>query len=139
MGKVSTALGLGTSLEYDGQTYNISPWTYRIQGEFEKYMERKAVETFKLLSECMTPEERAVELAALRREIVSGEYSFGSDTIARALNSVGHLTYLFYLMLKPNHPEMTVDKAGEIVSSNLGEMMDKIAEANADPLKTPTV
>lgn len=133
MGKVAAALGLGTSFEVNGKTYSLSPWTYKIQGEFEKYLERKAVEAFQAVAPLMTPEERAHELKALRQEITGGEYSFGSDAVAKALNSVVHLTYLFYLMLRPNHPEMTLELAGELVSANMADAMAKIAEANADP------
>lgn len=139
MGKVAAALGLGSSLTYKDKVYNISPWTYRIQGEFEKYLERTMMETYKLMAPYMSEQERKEELGKIRKEIVSGEYTFGSDTVAKALGSLPHLTYLLYLMMRVNHPEITVDLAGEIVQAQMGEVMDKMAEANADPSTTTQV
>ena len=133
MGKVAAALGQGSTLEHGGKTYTLSPWTYKIQGEFERYLEDHLFQVYKRMSPYMTAEERKEELAKIRKEVTSGEYTFGSDLVARALSSLPHLTHLLYLMLRVNHPEVDKDLAAKIVDGQLEDVMAKMAEANADP------
>lgn len=137
MGKVAAALGMGTTIDFEGKTYKLSPWTYKIQGEFERYLEDHLYQVYKRMAPLMTPQERLVELGKIRQEVVSGQYTFGSEVVAQALTSLPHLTHLLYLMIRVAHPEVDKELVGRIVDAQMEEVMAKMAEANADPSTPP--
>lgn len=133
MGKTAAALGQGTTMVHNGKTYYLSPWTYKIQGTFERYIEAEVRQAYKEMAPFMTADERKEELAKIRKEIATGVYTFGSTEMAECLQSLRHLKYLLFLMLQPNHPEMTVELASEITDAQMEEVMAAMAQANADP------
>ena len=137
MGKVAAALGIGPKFTHEGKDYTLAPWTYKVQAEFERYLEDHAQQVLKRMQHLFSPEEFLEEKRALRKEITSGKYTFGSDAVAEALTSLPHLTQLFYLMLKGNHPEVTRDLVAKMVEGQMEEVMSKMAEANADPSTPP--
>lgn len=138
MGEINTALGGGSEFEYEGKVYKISPWSYKIQGEFERYLEREAYQSLSRLRSLIGEEDYKDQLNRLNRDITGGVYSFGSDVVARALSNTKHLTYLLFLQLKPSHRDITLEKVDEMVKKQLEEIVLKMGEANADPTQTPT-
>lgn len=133
MGKVAAALGMGTKLTHKGVEYTLSPWTYEVQGKFERYLEDYVLQVHRRMKPYMSEDEYRDELKKIRWEIASGEYTFGGDNVAKALGALPHLTHLLYLMLKGAHPEATPALAAEIVEGQMEEVMAKMADANADP------
>lgn len=139
MGQISNVLGLGSELEYKDKKYVLSPWTYLIQGQFERYLEFEAVKALNNMKAFLTEDEYRTELRQLRREITDKEYSFGSDRVAAALANPPHLRQLLFLMLKPNHPEVTLELAAEILVNELEHAYEAITAANPTTATEPTV
>lgn len=133
MGQVSAALAQGSNITFEGKEYVLSPWTYNIQAEFERYLEDYVIQVYKRLAPVMTPDERREELKRIRQEIASGEYTFGSELVAKALTSLPHLKHLLFLMLRAKQPDVTPDLVGRMVDAQHEEVMAKMAEANVDP------
>lgn len=138
MGQVSAALAQGSNITFEGREFILAPWTYNIQAEFERYLEDYVIQVYKRLAPVMTPDERREELKKIRQEIAAGEYTFGSDMVAKALTSMPHLKHLLYLMLRVKQPDVTPDLVGRLVDAQQEEVMAKMAEANADPSQTTT-
>ena len=139
MGQIARALGLGSKFEHRGHTYTVAPWTYEVQGEMELYLEAEAVKALRRLRTAgvLSEEEFQTQLKETRRDIVNGEYTFGSESVARALTSLKHLKHLLFLQLRPNHPEMTPALASEIVDDAFEKAMEAVNQANADPTTPP--
>ena len=133
MGTVSSALGLGSQLEFRGKTYTLKPWTFKIQGLYEVFLQEESLRTCRKMRPFCTEEEYRELLIATRRDIDTGYYSFGQPAVEKSLSSLPHLNHLIYLMLKDNHPEVTADLVREMLEEKLTEVMDKMNEANADP------
>lgn len=133
MGQIAKALGMGSEIRHNGRTYNVSPWTYKIQGEFERYLEGQAVQAVRRMRPHMNEYEWKEAMTQVQRDITTGVYTFGSEQVAQALQALPHMKHLFYLLLKENHPEVTPELAAEIVDSDTREAMARMAEANADP------
>jgi len=133
MAEISRALGLGSSFEHDGKTYTCSPWTYKIQGEFERYLEDHAVRIAKRMRQYLTAEEYSDLIAKTQKDIAEGYYAFGSPPCMRAMQTLTHFKKILFLCLTPNHPEIEINIVDELVQSRLEEMMNKVGEANNDP------
>lgn len=133
MAEISKSLGLGSVFEHDGKTYTCSPWTFKIQGEFERYLEDNAIQKAKLMKPNLSETEYKNLLAGVHKDIASGQYSFGSETVSKALSTLVHFRVLFFLCLRVNHPEITMQFVDDLLKTRLEEMMEKVTEANLDP------
>jgi len=131
--EISKSLGLGSVFEHDGKTYTCSPWTFKIQGEFERYLEDNAIQKAKLMKPNLSETEYKNLLAGVHKDIASGQYSFGSETVSKALSTLVHFRVLFFLCLRVNHPEITMQFVDDLLKTRLEEMMEKVTEANLDP------
>ena len=141
MGDISRALGLGSTLDHNGKTYTLSPWTYKLQGEFERYIQAAALKDLKdlLAAGALTPAEYDSDRRELRDKILSGELSFGGEYIAKSISQLRHFRKLVLLMLLPTHPEVNEEFVQEIISARLEELYDKVAETNQDPTTAPVI
>lgn len=139
MGQVAKALGLGSEFEFKGQSYKLSPWSYKIQGHYERYLESEAVKVLQRLRPYLSDQEYKDQLGDVRRDIVNGEYTFGSESVAKTMTSLPHLKQLLFLMLLENHPEIKKDLVEEMIQEELDRVLETMSQANADPtLLTPT-
>jgi hypothetical protein len=138
MGEISRALGQGSSLSFQGKNYTLAPWSYDLQGEFERYLEDKAWETCRRASQRLSKEEADELRAQTLRDITAGVYTFGGPVSAKALQSLPHLKRLLYLMLEKKHPEVTPQLVDEMVDQNLEQVIAAVNEVNADPFATKT-
>lgn len=132
MGQVSSALGLGSQIDYKGETYQLSPWTYKIQGQFEKYLQEHAMKSAKELGKFLDPKEAKDLLYQTKRDIDCGDYSFGGELLARAVSSVQHLPYLTWLMIRENHKEVKLELVKEMFKEDFERILDKVNEANTE-------
>lgn len=133
MAEIAKSLGLGSTFEHEGKSYTCSPWTFKIQGEFERYLEDFAIQKVRLMKPNLTDEEYKSLVASVHKDIASGQYSFGGETVAKAIGTLVHFRVLFFFCLRVNHPEVTMQFVDELLKGRLEEMMEKISEANSDP------
>jgi hypothetical protein len=133
MGLVNKALGGGATFDYKGKSYTLSAWTYEVQAEFERYLEGRAVAAAQRLGRFLSPAQAESMMDKVLRDVAAGVYTFGTETVAQSLKSVGHLKMLTWIMLKGNHPEITKDQSDEMVDAQLGEVIDTVNRMNADP------
>jgi hypothetical protein len=133
MAEISKALGLGSSFDFNGKTYNCSPWTYKIQGEFERYLEDHAMRTARKMRQYLTDQEYTDLIARTHKDIAEGYYAFGSEPCMRAMQTLTHFKKILQLCLQPKHPDIEMNTIEELVQNRLEEMMSKVGEANADP------
>ena len=133
MAEISKALGLGSSFDHKGKTYTCSPWTYQIQGEFEKYLEEVSIKTAKRMRVYLTQVEYQELIAQTQKDIAEGYYAFGSPPCMRAMQTLTHFKKILHICLLPNHPDIEIDTIDDLVQTRLEEMMNKVGEANTDP------
>lgn len=137
MGQISQALALGVQVECGGQVYTVHPWTYRIQGEFERYLEREAAESVRRMPG-LDAKERAELLYRVHQDTVKGLYSFGGELVQQALDAPRHLCHLLWLCLRPSHPDLTPDKVRDLFEAEPAKFLQAVNEANADPTRRST-
>lgn len=133
MGQHSKSLGQGADLVIDDKTYKIAPWTYEIQGLFEKYLQEKAVQSVRDMKGVLPPDEYKQVLRETVRDITAGAYSFGSETVATALSSPDHLCHLVYLCMRAGGTQVKKEEVRDLVDSDPDLILEKLNEANADP------
>jgi len=136
MTSTAAALGIGTTLDHEGVSYRFSPWTYKIQGEFERHLEDHALKTIKRMKVYCSDGEYRELLASVHRDISSGYYNFGGPAVAQAMTTLHHLVVLVTLCLKPNHPDISAATVEAILKKQMEEVLDKMSAANADPNAT---
>jgi hypothetical protein len=133
MAEISKALGLGSTFDFNGKSYTCSPWTYRIQGEFEQYLESHAMKTVKKMRQYLTESEYGELVAKTHKDIAEGYYAFGSEPCMRAMQTLTHFKKVLHICLLPKHPDIDMNTVDELVQNRLEEMMAKVGEANSDP------
>ena len=142
MGQVSTALGSDFELSFEGKSYTFSPWKYKVQALFERYLEKEAFDVVNRLSAHLTVDERKEMKAIVIRDVAVGTYTFGSPELMRALQSNRHAKKFIEFALKVNHPEVNEEFVDRLYDSKAGEIWDGVnavggsgSEDETDPLK----
>jgi hypothetical protein len=133
MGEHAKALGVGSSIEFRGKTYTVPPWNFGIMGKYESYLEDYALQRARQAARRMSNDESRDYLRAVSQDIATGAYSFGGSLVKESLNKPQHFKYLLWLLLQENHPEVRLELVSEMVDEKMAEIIDKMAEANADP------
>lgn len=133
MAEISKALGLGSTFEFNNKSYTCSPWTYKIQGEFERYLEDHAMRTAKKMRQYLNEAEYGELISKTHKDIAEGYYAFGSEPCMRSMQTLTHFKKILHLCLLPKHPEIDMNTVEELVQNRLEEMMSKVGEANLDP------
>ena len=134
MAEVSRALALGSKFDFKDKTYDVSPWTYGIQGEFEKYLEHSARKEAVAFQGILNNDAVFAKLLKeVHGEISSGVFRFGGQKFAEAIQSPAHIPYLFLLCLKVKHKEVTMELVQEMCKENMQGIVDAMAQANEDP------
>jgi hypothetical protein len=136
MGQLADALGIGASISYNGKTYQIAPWTFEIQGKYERYLEEQAILAVRRNKHMLPEDEYGSALKGVMQDIAAGEYSFGSDLLARSLKKLPHITYLIYLCLEVNHPDISLKLVQDMVKEKIEEFIEKMDLLNNDPNST---
>lgn len=116
---IASHVGRETDFEALGRTWRASRWTRRTWAEFLEWARPRIPDPMEVLLRVL-PRLPAEDRADAVRYAIDrgGEYlSVGSYEVLRALSSVEGMNYLFYLLLRPAHPEMTEDMAFEIAAS----------------------
>lgn len=137
MGLVAKALGAGSEFTFRGETYRLSPWSFKIQAEFETYLEEQAVRSIRKFQKLLPKDEYESALQRVLRDITAGVYTFGSEVVQDSLRSLPHLTHLTWLMLREAHPKLPKTLVAEMYQEQLDELMQAVSEANADPTTPP--
>lgn len=136
MGQIAKSLGIGSQFEYQGAVYKVSPWTYKVLGEFEAYLENEALRNMRKMRPYLTDSEYQELARKTRQDLESGKYTFGSDTIKEHLNSMRHLIALTTLCVQKNHPEFqreALERMFDEDKEKFNEVIGAMFEANADP------
>lgn len=137
MGEHAKALGLGAQFEWQGQTWHLSPWSFGIQGQYEKYLEDQAIQAVRRQSRYLSAEEYQDLLQKTIQDIAAGVYSFGSKVVQESLKSLNNFQHIVLLCLKKNHPKVTKEEVQDIVKEMGEELMEKMTMANSDPTPDP--
>ena len=135
MGIVAASLGIGVEFQYKDKTYRLCPWTYELQGIYERYLEREVTDAAKRMCEQLDRDDGRQLLKDVAKDIGQGLYTFGGDEVQRSLESPKHITKLLHIMLQQDDPTIKYDLVRDMVTTSLPEIMEKIASANVDPTK----
>ncbi len=135
MGTVAQLTAQPVPFTYKDVEYKLNPWTFEIQGLFERYLEKHIIDSFMRTSHILLAEYIDKTLAAIYRDIGAGVYTFGTETIGKALQAPPHMKYMFWLCLKKNHKEVTLELVYEMAKDSAvwERMVEAMTEANADP------
>ncbi len=133
MGQISKALGMGSEFKFEDKIYKLSPWNYGIQGKFEVYLEREAVGAIQRLKDLLPGTEYREQLETVVKDVAAGVYSFGTETVAKALQSLKHLKQLLLLMLTENDTSVTSELVNRMCDTKLEDVMRAMTTANLTP------
>ncbi len=132
MGSISDALGQGSEWKFKDKTYKVKPWTLGVQGRFERYLEGHALAGLQRIKAALPAEEYRDQLSRHFKDVATGEYSWGGERLAKALQSIPHVKQLFFMMLEDNEG-ITKELVDEMVNTKLEEIYDQMNAANPDP------
>lgn len=139
MGVTSAMVAEPITYTFEGKEYKLSPWTVEVMAAFERYLEKKAFETYEKIASKMPASIAEKALAQLMQDITTGVYTFGTSTVGKALETPEYVRYIFFLCLKKNHPEVDMDLVRKMADVDYNGMIQIMNMVNADPnLKKPT-
>jgi len=75
------------TIEYNGKKYTSSLITQKVKADYEKRMEKKALDAVFSIKDRLEPIEFREAMSSVTRDIASGVYSFGSELSISALST----------------------------------------------------
>ena len=103
VGNLLNSSGEGSlTIEYNGKKYTAGLITQKVKAEFEKRMEKKALDSVFSMKDRLEPVEFREAISSVTRDIASGIYSFGSENSIAALSTPsGALSFASILFSAP--------------------------------------
>lgn len=142
MGELSRLFGVGATVKIGEKEWKVSPWTYKIQAEFEEYLEGQAWKTAER-ARGKVPESSLSDIRAqTARQITTGEYSPGSQGFIDAIMTTKHGRRFLYLLIEAIDPAITGTDIDDFFAQYPKEAFTAIMEAGSDPFRKilpPTV
>ncbi len=136
---ISKTLGMGESIEFEGSLYHFTPFGFARRGEFEKWARRKArEEVSKMLEEAQSGDCKMQDYLEFKEAttalISSGYYDSGQKGFDTRLRTVDGQTWMYYLMLQPKHPGITLDVVARMMQAKFEELAMAATETNRGPV-----
>lgn len=105
VGNLLNSSGEGSlTIEYNGKKYTAGLITQKVKAEFEKRMEKKALDSIFSIKDRLEPVEFREAISSVTRDIASGIYSFGSEnSIASLSTPSGALAFASILFSAPEN------------------------------------
>lgn len=105
VGNLLNSSGEGSlTIEYNGKKYTAGLITQKVKAEFEKRMEKKALDSVFSMKDRLEPVEFREAISSVTRDIASGIYSFGSENSIAALSTPsGALAFASILFSAPEN------------------------------------
>jgi len=105
VGNLLNSSGEGSlTIEYNGKKYTAGLITQKVKAEFEKRMEKKALDSIFSMKDRLGPVEFREAISSVTRDIASGIYSFGSEnSIASLSTPSGALAFASILFSAPEN------------------------------------
>lgn len=105
VGNLLNSSGEGSlTIEYNGKKYTAGLITQKVKAEFEKRMEKKALDSIFSMKDRLEPVEFREAISSVTRDIASGIYSFGSENSIAALSTPsGALSFASILFSAPEN------------------------------------
>lgn len=130
MGAVAQALAQPVPFEFEGKSYQVSPWTFEIQGLFERYLEREAIAACDRNARYLSPEMHQRVLQGVLQDIGSQQYTWGTERVGKALDSAKNVKYIFWLCLKKFDQSVTQDLVERMSKEHYIDMVRSMNLAN---------
>ena len=112
----------------DNKHYNLSPLTLGDLRKFVSFVQYKPWQDFQDLKERLEPDDFKQESQKLLHECAQKRLSESSPEVQDAMGTVDGASQLLFYSLKRNHPTLTAEDVGEIITlQNLDEVSDKIS------------
>lgn len=83
----SNGEGGSLTIEFNGKKYTAGLITQKIKADFEKRLEKKALDAVYSLKSFLEPVEFREAISGVTRDIATGIYSFGSDSSVQAMTT----------------------------------------------------
>lgn len=118
--------GGSLTIEYNGKKYTAGLITQKVKAEFEKKLEKKALDSIFVMKAYLEPVEFREAISGVTRDIASGIYSFGSEYCVQALSTPsGALAFASILF---NAPENEVQDLMIVENQKFEVVMELVRE-----------
>ena len=133
MASISEAQASPIELTFGDVTYQLSPLTQSNFGELERWLRQHIMDIARETAKDFNPDDRAIILKEAFTQSVA--MHIGSEEAAGILRSIDGEAMTFLLVVRKNHPSMTLDKARQLLCDEIyrRRAMDAIDELNSVP------
>ncbi len=136
-GNPSNPRTTGEPVEALGEDFRVSSCEARLKAQFEEWVIKGAKASFKMIEVEDGPEEAAKYRSAFMADRGAGHYTWNGRHCRSARNDYPGMIYLFYLLLKRCHPDMTEKKAETIFRDNPRECGEALGWAQGNEETPP--
>lgn len=139
---MANALGVGHQIEFEGKTYTLAPFSFRLIAHFEQWVKQMAwaeVEEDRILVEqgVISPDVYQARHAEISSLIASKQHRKGGKLFAGMLGTIAGQIRMAYLMLWDNDKSVTPAMVERLFEQRFTELMSRIKDMVEDPnLKT---
>lgn len=144
MGEFNQLIGDKIPLAVGDKTYWLARLTDKIRAEYERYLESSALATVQKSKESLPRDDYLDLLLALNVKISTGYFTYGQQAFQDSLRTLEGLTQLFWLLLKPHQPNITLAavqtlavESGKEIAESIQRALDDGNTSKKKPMENP--
>ncbi len=99
MSVAANLLAAGTTFEWQGVTYQLTPRNFDIEIAFTDWLEKRAIAKLRQHKRALEPDEYQRREAAQQRDFDTGVYEYAGQLCFQALGSADGFKYMIFLQL----------------------------------------
>jgi hypothetical protein len=127
MADTSKVLGLGQQFTFEDKTYKIAAPEYKYLGEFELWLENKALQKIERQHGKIPEDVYRARHDAMIAKVGSGAYERGQPEFQKAMESHEGLQQFMWVLMEPVNPGITRDVVDRLWAAAYEEMMARVS------------
>lgn len=129
---IADLLGLGRNITFEGTTYTLRKPTLLQEARFSRRLEQRAMDAVARQTG-IPDEDRDKLIRAVTRDIAAGYWEVDSPGYVEALSTPDGMAHMLYLTLSADHPDVTEERARDLVGHAMKEISVVLMASNPDP------
>lgn len=122
------------TIEYNGKKYTAGLITQKVKAEYEKKLEKKALDSIFKIKDMLDPVEFREAISGVTRDIAAGVYSFGAERCIQSLSTPAGTCMFSSLLFSV--PEQEIESLVMAKSDEFKLVMDLVREKSYPNAKT---
>lgn len=117
-------------IHHKDRVFKLHAWTDKLRAKYTRWVQQHVIAEFRKLKNTLSPEEYREQFAALTKDIVDGEYSFGKPRMNRVTETEQGIKALITILLDDDY--LTDEELEDFIVNRQEDIANALRILNGD-------